>query len=736
MEADVSTCTVGKFFDNYLPNHGMEFDAVVGDLMKQNVLVSRGRSLSQQPASLPKSTRFTHTFKSFKTLFRSRTTNPTRVVKALQTIGNAVRKALGTSPDSEVNGCSVRLEDTIALVSHGCLTTNEGALQPTEVVVPMTAAADNCDYTLSNEAKAKLLSRATEIMNEDARRRFCFGVTCEGPEVTLWRFARSIVVKSTPFDMTEQPDLLVKLFVALFSTPLHQLGYDPLVTLLPDGNYIYQLSSSTTLYFKTIRPIWDVRPTSLSGRRTRIWEVEQVISPAQPTRIPGTPTRALKDVFLSSKARTEADVQDDLFADIAKLGQDPNWRSRPLLKDFSPVHLEALAQALEGDRFKEYFSRIIANHLGEDDHPASVTSPTSRPKRRCLFLYEHICTPLNNVATLGEAVDILKQALIPLHLMFCAGWVHRDISPGNILARRDASTSVWQVKLSDLEHAKRFPDCEMASSDHITGTPYFIACEILEDNQFFPQTLDHSKPPRTYQLFDIVHTYQYDLESIWWILLWLVTVRVNQNLPKWFGNKYFQQRVDLEYAGTRAYLFTRPLAYVPKIKECIPQELLSSFFGRLDVLRNDLYREYVTRNRDGSYIDIESYSWIASEGFNKFYTGIEDSRDEWGAIDLIVDTVPEPALDVRKEDPSPPPQLSNIPLSNKRKANPALGQGGPLKKRRSGGARDRAVAVRVDGPVTRSMTRNAGPMTRSATRRLQEAEKRKLALQTGTRSSK
>src|SRR5690606_25083773 len=147
---------------------------------------------------------------------------------------------------------------------------------------------------------------------------------------------------------------------------------------------------------------------------------------------------------------------------------------------------------------------------------------------------------------------------------------------------------------------------------------------------FFPQTLDHSKPPRTYQLFDIVHTYQYDLESIWWILLWLVTMRANQNLPKWFGKKYFQQRVDLEYAGTRAYLFTRPLAYVPKMKECIPQELLSSFFGRLDVLRNDLYREYVTQNRDGSYMDIEYYSWIASEGFNKFYTGIEDSRDEWG----------------------------------------------------------------------------------------------------------
>jgi serine/threonine protein kinase len=40
--------------------------------------------------------------------------------------------------------------------------------------------------------------------------------------------------------------------------------------------------------------------------------------------------------------------------------------------------------------------------------------------------------------------------------MYCAGWVHRDISSGNILAHRTTS-GTWQAKLSDLEYAKRYP---------------------------------------------------------------------------------------------------------------------------------------------------------------------------------------------------------------------------------------------------------------------------------------
>ena len=50
--------------------------------------------------------------------------------------------------------------------------------------------------------------------------------------------------------------------------------------------------------------------------------------------------------------------------------------------------------------------------------------------------------------------------------MYLAGWVHRDISSGNILYYRDARGSIVG-KLSDLEYAKKFNlrDNAIRSSD-------------------------------------------------------------------------------------------------------------------------------------------------------------------------------------------------------------------------------------------------------------------------------
>ncbi|EAU89854.1 other/FunK1 protein kinase [Coprinopsis cinerea okayama7 len=179
------------------------------------------------------------------------------------------------------------------------------------------------------------LSCAAQIMNSDARHIFCYGVTFDGPEVTMWRFTRSISLKSTPFDMTQRPDLLIRLLTSLLYSPASDLGHDPLITLLPDFNYVYEIPSASctgSLYYKTVAPISDSAPRLVSGRRLRIWEVQQVESASNPVPIPGKSNRVLKDVFLDHTMRTEADIQEELFEDITKLAEDVNWRSRPLLQ--------------------------------------------------------------------------------------------------------------------------------------------------------------------------------------------------------------------------------------------------------------------------------------------------------------------------------------------------------------------------------------------------------------------
>lgn len=74
--------------------------------------------------------------------------------------------------------------------------------------------------------------------------------------------------------------------------------------------------------------------------------------------------------------------------------------------------------------------------------------------------------------------------------MFCAGWVHRDISDGNILAVWDKETQAWRVRISDLEYAREFPrDDGVAGSDPKTVSPSTDLFLLLSDYK------DHRVPP-------------------------------------------------------------------------------------------------------------------------------------------------------------------------------------------------------------------------------------------------
>ena len=61
--------------------------------------------------------------------------------------------------------------------------------------------------------------------------------------------------------------------------------------------------------------------------------------------------------------------------------------------------------------------------------------------------------------------------------MFCAGWVHRDISSGNILAYQEPGGAL-RTKLSDLEYARKFP----RDDGKVAGDPKtvcFLASSIV-----------------------------------------------------------------------------------------------------------------------------------------------------------------------------------------------------------------------------------------------------------------
>ncbi|EAU89881.2 other/FunK1 protein kinase [Coprinopsis cinerea okayama7 len=718
MSSEFSTCQVDDFFKSYLPDHRMHFDAVIADLKKQKTLVDRSPSQQKRSRSSSSKNRpaFSHVFKTLNNLFQTGSAAPNRILKSFQTVGNAVRKALGKAK-APTNERGIRVDESSENGASAYLTTNlRSPAHLTDVVVPI-------EITTSKETK--IMTHAAMILNRDARREFSYAVTIENQNLSVWYLSRAVAVKSKPFDMQQHADLLVQLLVSLFCSSNEQLGYDPLVTLLPDRSFVYQFppdgDRTFPLFYRTLEVICDRQSAHLCERQSRVWKVEQVTSASDPQRVLGTSTMVLKDSSIDALAPVESDVQDRLFGDITDFARSKNWRSHPLLKDANNDDLHALGEALKGDNFKQFFSCIVSKHVSLIDPISNMDQGTDR-HRRVRLVYENVCTALHDIPTLGEAIDIVKQTLLGLCLMFCAGWVHRDLSPGNILAFRATLNSPWHAKISDLEFARRFPASGVVTvSEQLTGTPHFMAYELLHSRHLLPKyTPTGERFPIDPESL-VIHNYQHDLESIWWIILWLVGTRVKEKLPRTFS-EMFQQHVNGPYAKARHYVLTYPLTRAGDLLRSLPQSLRSSaFLNALDTLRQDLHHQYIARNGDNRQSDIGSYSWIISKAFPRFLASIEPSRDEWGAIALIVESERRERRR-KKQEARRQQQLSQPPdhpvQPKKRKAEADRNELPSKRTRRH----VPAVAVRQGGPVTRSMTRNARPMTRSVARQLEQAK--------------
>ncbi|KAF6758588.1 hypothetical protein DFP72DRAFT_1043620, partial [Ephemerocybe angulata] len=333
--------------------------------------------------------------------------------------------------------------------------------------------------------------------------------------IALWHFSHNRTVKATSFSYAKGPDLLVRVFVSLLSASREGMGYESHITRLADGSYLYELDGcpqqgpvscsleenskrQQSYFFKTTH--------LLSGGHTRIWKAVEVTSKDDPSPKNSEAREiVLKDTWICADSMTEFEIQQHVFRDIEAL-QQADWESLPILKDIPPNREEfgQLRTYLTGGAYKTLFLRYdermrytgpptkpihleqlkpfysyasiptSGEYLGstverrttqrEPFDPSSISNiPRVSSNKRCFFVFPETCTRVSNLPTLGDVMDVLKQGYFALLIMFCAGWVHRDISDGNILAIE--KNGKWEVRLADLEFAKKLSPNLQESSD-------------------------------------------------------------------------------------------------------------------------------------------------------------------------------------------------------------------------------------------------------------------------------
>ncbi|RXW16013.1 hypothetical protein EST38_g9838 [Candolleomyces aberdarensis] len=624
-------------------------------------------------------------------------------------------KCLWYSLDQNPTGVSTMLGGNFIISS--CLKNHEGEhLGTTNIIVPMEVQLSR-NYGGIRQNRLQLASAVVQIMNDDVRRMFIFGITVEEHRMSLWYFSRDHSVKTQSFDFVKSPDTLVSVLISLVFADDRDLGFDPNIALKSSTKrqFIYTVNDQTgPRRFLTTHSISENQAFRHMTRVFRVVELdEQTDLPQQDAK-----AMVLKDAWLEKGAKTEMEIQRELFADIKKFAENPDWRKHDCVSAFDQEEdvptMDAFEKLLGGESYKDLFLVIQASSTGESiqqlarsawraksqiffpnldsvyaDDPFSSTQRQMGPgpsplgntkndpaaqgikpecrqynfKQRSFTIFDDECTSLYCLPTIGDVFTVLSDCMTALRFMFCAGWVHRDISCSNVMAIQDLETKRWKLKLADLEYAKKFelttdtPNCKI-------GTPFFMSCEILGGSYL---GIEVAKPIRVSGrsrrdlIFDpdedsehacpIVHNFLHDLEACFWTALWIITCRMNHEPSKTYALPIFQNTSNLELPFSRLIAFKRPIG--AKLRDYL-SEPLKGLAAYLNLIRHFLYaatqdlgKAKAWSMEAGCRIYSEAHANMAST-FRDIVNDLADDKAPWGTVRLQKSTSSSP----RPMDPS------------------------------------------------------------------------------------
>ncbi|EKM48469.1 uncharacterized protein PHACADRAFT_77345, partial [Phanerochaete carnosa HHB-10118-sp] len=326
---------------------------------------------------------------------------------------------------------------------------------------------------------SQILWSLTHAMREDARRRFVFGFTIENTRMRLWFASRQAIGRVAGF------------FLRILYAERHALGFDETIVRLPPGegesDVPYEIEVGGKWY-RTQRLISAIGAESIRGRGTRVWEVKELDGPGG---VEIGPCMVLKDGWPDYDRDREEVIHEKILDAAEKSGQ-----VETLKKHMLTVHAacdvlvegnvdDTLAVICRGEappygETLEVKKDLEAKKTVHEDHPLQGAMP--RPsdeigkhfayhrKVHHRIIFEEVGTTIMESGTVSFAFGILQEVVEALRALHSCGWVHRDISVGNILIVDDVA------KLADLEYAKA--ETDRRTHDLRTGTAFFMAVEV------------------------------------------------------------------------------------------------------------------------------------------------------------------------------------------------------------------------------------------------------------------
>ncbi|CAE6441860.1 unnamed protein product [Rhizoctonia solani] len=528
----------------------------------------------------------------------------------------------------------------------------------------------------NEEAKLENFAKVTEsmyrIMRSDARRRFAYGLTCENTKARLWYNDRSDIVASEEFDLNKASAMEIPC-------------YDPSMVSVfaDDGNSepryditIYNAEKQTNRTYRTIRMISHAGVDSAVGRGTRVWAVREVMD----GHLVG-PLYALKDVWvhedrikehgLLKKIREDQAEYSQYFLTPVDHGFTPFDPSMPSIPD--NTHKTLRRQVLELTGKVLCIRPVTACHTkgnrGQKAPGASTDSVgrfegithstwqghwsiarlSKHPRLHYRIVFEEIGEPVHNLRNFTDIFTAIQGGWEGLHAIHLSGYVHRDVSSGNVLLVPPSGSLGKRGVIMDLEYAKVVDD-ESAPHDVRIGTADFMATEVSamehhrldtlraarerilsrEEQKRRIQSPQHQMLPPEIPLPPFRHNPLHDMESIWWLCIWMVFYLVpSKGNPETIQPQYDDYRKTFGSPQIKQQFFCRSSIFSQLTKHLSGTTLflspMKSWLTRLNGLYSTIYEELDTSTTPLTIIQIDTeaigFSYVSGK---RFLSQLED----------------------------------------------------------------------------------------------------------------
>ncbi|KAG7098620.1 hypothetical protein E1B28_000542 [Marasmius oreades] len=403
----------------------------------------------------------------------------------------------------------------------------------------------------AQDDEKKLLFAANEIMFDDPTRRFIFGFTIEATTMQIWFFCRSHIARCEKFNYHQEPRPFIKFLLAVMFGSWEQLGWDPTVTRLSktvngSNTIVYEYKIGRRTFHTIGNPISELSAYHLVSPATRVWKVEEVTR----TGTSGS-MYVLTDVWPYKDAKLEKEILRDIFKKLGEVDEENSRNGTPtahveaakpffltILEDGPVTNTEGendvtvlppTYQQVQWTDAQQLCIRFSSRDLISDGLP--LPDPYKLHVRRferrkhVRRLVKEVCESVYELADMLQFIKCMKDVLQGLFYLRLAGYVHRDLSPGNCLFHLN------QGKLSDVEFGKHESSCTV--HDPIMGTREFMALEYATGKYLYvPQkgaclwTGPSTMPSLSLLSVDVdrrvIFNYYHDVESVAWIYLWFL----------------------------------------------------------------------------------------------------------------------------------------------------------------------------------------------------------------------